>query len=137
MLQKAPVSAYSAEGLTPEKPYSERLRCMQPVVLDQTVREPATYTPFGRARYMKLPLIQSHRHHRTVLQGSYTPETQILEEMVRGEKMDGTIAMFSRGHEDGKAGVAAMKEFKIPIAFLDTTMKSSQRFADSNFVMCF
>eukprot|EP00435_Cladocopium_sp_Y103_P076075 s33_g75.t1 len=143
LLQKAPVSAYSAEELTPETPYSKRLQRMQPVVMDQTVREPATYTPFGHTGYMKLlslRIVRAMGFKDIAITGqyykdSYTPETQILEEMeMHGEKMDGTIAMFGPSQEDRKAGVAAMKKFKIPNAFLDTTMKSSQRFADANFV---
>ena len=48
--------------------------------------------------------------------------------------MDGMIAMFSPGQADRTAGINAIREFKIPNAFLDLTMKASVRFAQSDFV---
>eukprot|EP00438_Fugacium_kawagutii_P011715 Skav213090 [mRNA] locus=scaffold512:59983:62126:- [translate_table: standard] len=142
-MKKAPASMYSPEDLTPKTPKDARVQGMQPVIMDQTVREPATYTPFGHTGYMKflsLQIVRAMGFKDIAITGqyykdSYTPETQILEEMQRrNESMAGTIAMFAPGGEDRKAGIAAIKDFKIPNAFLDTTMKSSVRFADANFV---
>ncbi|CAK8992210.1 unnamed protein product, partial [Durusdinium trenchii] len=128
---------YSAEEMTPE-PFNERVRTMRPVVMDQSVREPATNTPFGHTGYMKyltLKIVQDIAITGQYYGSSYTPETQILEWMCyKGDSMDGMIAMFSPGQADRTAGINAIREFKIPNAFLDLTMKASVRFAQSDFV---
>lgn len=46
--------------------------------------------------------------------------------------MDGTVAMFGPG--DRSAGIQAIRDFRIPNAFLDLTLKASIRFKDTNFV---
>ena len=109
------------------------LRSLKPVVMDQTVREPATSTPFGQTGYMKyltLKIIQAMGFKDIAITGlyykdSYTPETQVLEELRdRGESMEGLVAMFGPGSADRKAGLAAIKEYRIPNAFLDLTLKA-------------
>jgi len=120
---------------------SELLRKLRPVVMDQTVREPATNTPFGHTGYMKfltLEIIRRMGFKDVAITGqyygsSYTPETQILEWMrYKGVPMDGMAAMFGPGERT--AGIKAIREFGIPNAFLDLTLKASIRFRDANFV---
>lgn len=122
---------------------NERVRNLKPCVMDQTVREPATNTPFGHTGYMKyltLKIVQRMGFKDIAISGqyygdSYTPETQILEEMeARKEKMTGMIVMFAPNKEDRKAGVESIKRFNVPNAFLDLTFKASVRFAEANFV---
>ncbi|CAE7229398.1 PRY3 [Symbiodinium sp. CCMP2456] len=48
--------------------------------------------------------------------------------------MDGMIVMFAPGKGDREAGIKAIKDFGIPNAFLDLTMKASVRFKQSDFV---
>jgi len=121
------------------------LRQTRPVVMDHTVREPATTTPFGHTGYMKylsLKIIQKMGLKSIAISGqyygsSYTPETQILEwirEKDGMDSMDGMIVMFGPGKEDRKAGIQCIKDFQVPNAFLDLTMKSSARFRQANFV---
>eukprot|EP00434_Breviolum_minutum_P030185 symbB.v1.2.026696.t1/scaffold2690.1/size72910/7 len=119
------------------------LRQTRPVVMDHTVREPATTTPFGHTGYMKylsLKIIQKMGLNSIAISGqyygsSYTPETQILEWIrLKNEPMDGMIVMFGPGKEDRKAGIQCIKDFQVPNAFLDLTMKSSARFQQADFV---
>lgn len=136
----APV--WRVQEMTPDA-LNSRLRSLKPVVMDQTVREPATSTPFGHTGYMKyltLKIIQAMGFKDIAITGlyykdSYTPETQVLEELQdRGESMEGMVAMFGPGDVDRKAGLAAVKEYRIPNAFLDLTLKASTRFASADFV---
>ena len=99
--------------------------------MDQTVREPATNTPFGHTGYMKyltLEIVRRMGFRDIAITGqyygsSYTPETQILEWMkYKGESMDGMVAMFGPG--DRSAGIRAIRDFRIPNAFLDLTLKA-------------
>eukprot|EP00438_Fugacium_kawagutii_P008391 Skav210641 [mRNA] locus=scaffold3835:36208:38870:- [translate_table: standard] len=122
---------------------NERVRNLKPCVMDQTVREPATNTPFGHTGYMKyltLKIIQRMGFKDIAISGqyygdSYTPETQILEEMqARQEDMTGMIVMFAPNKEDRKAGLESIERFKVPNAFLDLTFKASVRFAEADFV---
>ena len=99
--------------------------------MDQTVREPATNTPFGHTGYMKLLTLQIVRRmgfKDIAITGqyygsSYTPETQVLEWMrYKGEPMQGMVAMFGPGERE--AGIRAIRDFGIPNAFLDLTLKA-------------
>ena len=123
----------SVEEMTPSSK-DERLQNLKPIVMDHTVREPATNTPFGHTGYMKyltLQIIRKMFFKDIAITGlyykdSYTPENQILEELRdRKDSMEGLVAMFGPGAEDRKAGMAAIKDFKIPNAFLDLTLKAS------------
>ena len=65
----------------------KNLRQTHPVVMDHTVREPATTTPFGHTGYMKylcLQIVQKMNLRNIAISGqysgwSYTPETQCDE----------------------------------------------------------
>ncbi|CAE7342052.1 PRY3 [Symbiodinium sp. CCMP2592] len=131
-------------------------RSLKPVVMDQSIREPATNTPFGHTGYMKyltLQIIRKMEFNDIAITGQYygekyTPETQVLEWIkYKGEKdkrdkfvkdprhtMRGLVAMFAPGDHDRKAGIHSIKKFKVPNAFLDLTFKASVRFKDTNFV---
>eukprot|EP00439_Symbiodinium_sp_Y106_P022601 s3421_g2.t2 len=128
-------------------------RSLRPVVLDQSIREPATNTPFGHTGYMKyltLQIIRKMEFNDIAITGQYygekyTPETQVLEWIkYKGEKdgggklvkdpMHGLVAMFAPGDHDRAAGIQSIKDFRIPNAFLDLTFKASVRFKDTNFV---
>ena len=131
-----------AKTMTPEA-MNERMKNMRPVVMDQSIREPATNTPFGHTGYQKyltLQIVKTMGFKDIAISGqyyadSYTPETQILEWMkIKGESMAGMIVMFAPGKEDRNAGLRAIREFGIPNAFLDLTMKSSVRFKEADFV---
>ncbi|CAJ1404628.1 unnamed protein product [Effrenium voratum] len=133
---------WSLQEMTPEAG-NERLKHLKPVIMDHTVREPATNTPFGHTGYMKyltLQIVREMGMRDIAISGmyykaSYTPETQILEELwARGESMEGLILMFGPGREDRKAGIQAIKDFNVPNAFLDLTLKASARFAQEDFV---
>ncbi|CAE7566135.1 SHE10 [Symbiodinium sp. CCMP2592] len=133
---------WSADEMTPAA-RNTHLECFKPVVMDHSIREPATNTPFGHSGYMKyltLKIVQAMGMKDIAIAGlyykdSYTPETQILEELHdRKEPMDGLIAMFGPGEEDRVAGLEAIKRFKVPNAFLDLTLKASVRFQQSDFV---
>ena len=143
-LLKAPGAAvpYSVEEMTPEAK-NAKVRRIRPVVMDQSIREPATNTPFGHTGYQKyltLQIVKGMGFKDIAISGqyygaSYTPETQVLEWMkVKGEPMDGMIVMFAPGKGDREAGIKAIKDFGIPNAFLDLTMKASVRFMQSDFV---
>ncbi|CAE7865670.1 PRY3, partial [Symbiodinium necroappetens] len=143
-LLKAPGAAvpYSVDEMTPEAK-NAKVRRIRPVVMDQSVREPATSTPFGHTGYQKfltLQIVKGMGFKDIAISGqyygaSYTPETQVLEWMkVKGEPMDGMIVMFAPGKGDREAGIKAIKDFGIPNAFLDLTMKASVRFKQSDFV---
>ena len=132
-------------------------RSLRPVVLDQSIREPATNTPFGHTGYMKyltLRIIRKMKFNDIAITGQYygekyTPETQVLEwikymdqtkwerdrngELVE-DPMRGLVAMFAPGEHDRKAGIQSIKDFKIPNAFLDLAFKASVRFKDADFV---
>ena len=128
---------------------NHKWRSLRPVVLDQSIREPATNTPFGHTGYMKyltLQIIRKMQFNDIAITGQYygekyTPETQVLEWIIKYAKergvedpMRGLVAMFAPGKHDRKAGIQTMKDFKIPNAFLDLTFKASVRFKDTNFV---
>ena len=128
--------------MTSSEPYNPRIAKLNPVVMDHTVREPATNTPFGHTGYLKylsLKIVQSMGMRDIAIAGlyykdSYTAETQILEELQdRGESMDGLIVMFGPGKADRKAGIKAIKQFGVPNAFLDLTLEGSIRFAQEDF----
>ena len=128
--------------MTAPRPHNDCIAKLNPVVMDHTVREPATNTPFGHTGYLKylsLKIVQFMGMKDIAIAGlyykdSYTPETQILEELQdRGESMDGLIVMFGPGTGDRKAGIKAIKEFGVPNAFLDLTLKASIRFAQEDF----
>eukprot|EP00439_Symbiodinium_sp_Y106_P021752 s1885_g2.t1 len=132
----------TVKDMTPEAK-NDRIGTMRPVVMDQSIREPATNTPFGHTGYQKYLTLQIVRAmgfkdiaiSGQYYAGSYTPETQILEWMKsKGEDMAGMIVMFAPGKEDRDAGLRAIREYGIPNAFLDLTMKSSVRFKETNFV---
>ena len=119
------------KDITPESS-NELLRKLRPVIMDQTIREPATNTPFGHTGYMKFLTLQIVRRmgfKDIAITGqyygsSYTPETQILEWMkYRKEPMDGMVAMFGPGER--AAGIKAIRDFGIPNAFLDLTLKAA------------
>ena len=121
----------------------KNLRQTRPVVMDHTVREPATTTPFGHTGYMKylcLQIVQKMHLRNIAISGqyygwSYTPETQILEWMrLKKQSMDGMIIMFAPGKDDRQAGIQCIKDFNVPNAFLDLTMKASIRFKQTDFV---
>ena len=62
---------------------------------------------------------------------SYTPETQVLEWMrYKGEPMEGMVAMFGPGER--AAGIKAIRDFGIPNAFLDLTLKAEGIFKPSS-----
>ncbi|CAE7841466.1 PRY3 [Symbiodinium necroappetens] len=133
---------YSVDEMTPEAK-NAKVRSIRPVVMDQSVREPATNTPFGHTGYQKfltLQIVKGMGFKDIAISGqyygaSYTPETQVLEWMkVKGEPMDGMIVMFAPGRGDREAGIKAIKDFGIPNAFLDLTMKASVRFKQSDFI---
>ena len=103
--KKARAPKYSVEEMTPA-PKDKRLRSLRPIVMDQSVREPATNTPYGHSglmKYLTLKIVQAMGFKDIAITGlyygnSYTPETQVLEELRdRGEAMDGMIAMFGPG----------------------------------------
>ncbi|CAK9023794.1 unnamed protein product [Durusdinium trenchii] len=128
-----------AEMMRPDA-INSHLRQMRPVIMDHTVREPATTTPFGHTGYMKwltLKIIQKMNIKDIAISGqyygsSYTPETQILEWLhYKGESMDGMVVMFAPGERE--AGIKAIRDYQIPNAFLDLTLKASVRFAETNF----
>ena len=105
------------KDITPESS-NELLRKLRPVIMDQTIREPATNTPFGHTGYMKFLTLQIVRRmgfKDIAITGqyygsSYTPETQILEWMkYRKEPMDGMVAMFGPGER--AAGIRAIRDF--------------------------
>ena len=136
------VLPYSVDEMTPEA-NNPKVRSIRPVVMDQSVREPATNTPFGHTGYQKfltLQIVKCMGFKDIAISGqyygaSYTPETQVLEWMkVKGVPMDGMIVMFAPGKGDREAGIKAIKDFGIPNAFLDLTMKASVRFKQSDFV---
>ncbi|CAE7337773.1 GIP [Symbiodinium sp. CCMP2456] len=131
---------WKVQSITPESG-CHVLRTLRPVIMDQTIREPATNTPFGHTGFMKyltLQIIRRMGFNDIAITGqyyasSYTPETQILEWMkYNGDSMDGMVAMFGPG--DRVAGIHAIRNFDIPNAFLDLTLKASIRFKDANFV---
>ncbi|CAK9023796.1 unnamed protein product [Durusdinium trenchii] len=128
-----------AEMMRPDA-INSHLRQMRPVIMDHTVREPATTTPFGHTGYMKwltLKIIQKMNIKDIAISGqyygsSYTPETQILEWLhYKGESMDGMVVMFAPGERE--AGIKAIRDYQIPNAFLDLTLKASVRFEQTNF----
>ena len=121
---------------------SPTLQDLKPVVMDHTLREPATSTPFGhtgRMKYLTLQIIRKLKFKDIAVSGqyygqSYTPETQVLEEMqMKGDSMDGMIIMFAPNREDRKAGIHCIQHFGIPNAFLDLTLQPSIRFAQADF----
>eukprot|EP00435_Cladocopium_sp_Y103_P022961 s50_g5.t1 len=133
---------WSVDEMTPQAKHPS-VEKMCPVVMDQSVREPATNTPFGHTGYQKyltLQIVKRMGFRDIAISGqyygkSYTPETQILEWMqYYKESMDGMIVMFAPGPDDREAGLKAIKDFQVPNAFLDLTMKASIRFQQSDFV---
>ena len=97
----------------------DRLRSVVPAVMDQSVREPATNTPFGHTgplKYLTLKIVQEMGFRDIAVTGlyyktAYTPETQILELMKAcGDSMDGLIAMFGPGDSDRTAGLGALED---------------------------
>ena len=120
---------------------NSHLRQMRPVIMDHTVREPATTTPFGHTGYMKwltLKIIQKMNIKDIAISGqyygsSYTPETQILEWLhYKGESMDGMVVMFAPGERE--AGIKAIRDYQIPNAFLDLTLKAGRIWRFSQFM---
>ena len=121
-----------AEMMRPDA-INSHLRQMRPVIMDHTVREPATTTPFGHTGYMKwltLKIIQKMNIKDIAISvqyygSSYTPETQILEWLhYKGESMDGMVVMFAPGERE--AGIKAIRDYQIPNAFLDLTLKAGK-----------
>ena len=142
MLDRRPPPPPQVETLVPPGA-DRRMATVRPCIMDQTVREPATTTPFGhtgKMKYLTLKIVQKMGFQDIAISGqyyreSYTPETQILEEMqANNEDMTGMILMFAPNDLDRRAGVNCIKRFKVPNAFLDLTFQASVRFADSNFM---
>ena len=100
MFDSCPNVQYELDDMVPP-PGNPDLQSAVPVIMDQSLREPATNTPFGHTGYMKylsLKIVKSMRFKDVALTGlfygdTYTPENQILEEMyVRGEPMASGMA---------------------------------------------
>lgn len=116
-----------------------RLAEVQPVVMDHTIREPATNTPLGHSaelKYLAWKLVRNIGSRNIALSGlyygdMYTVEEQFLHLLYKkeGEKgMEGGFVMCGPGRDDRKVAMRLIRECKVPNLFLDVTTEPSVRF---------